>query len=148
MQFFYNSCRILFLILVERGVMRHFRFIICSPLLAVCLLFFACSSESTTNAPNPRTITVTITNLDAINAVHIYFSGGDPSEENLVHPEESIITMVLANRLGHMVTVYVTQDKPGSLPFYSLSIRISQTSWDSGKAELHWTGSQIVPVGW
>ncbi|MGD9345705.1 MAG: hypothetical protein PVH84_07570 [Candidatus Aminicenantes bacterium] len=111
-------------------------------------MFFACGSDSTTGTPNPRTITVTIKNLQADTAVHIFIGGGEPSDENLVLPKESIIAMVFAPRLGHTVTVYVAQDKPGSLPSYSRDVRVTQTAWESRTAELHWTGRAIIPVGW
>ncbi len=128
--------------------MRKFWIVSGGSFLTVCFLFFACGSDHTTGAPDPRTITVTIKNLDARYAVHIYIGDGEPSDENLVLPKESNIAMVFAPQIGHTVTVYVAQDKPGSLPFYSLGIRITQTAWDSREAELHWTGAQIVPVGW
>lgn len=116
--------------------------------MAGCFLFFACGSDSTTGAPNPRTITVTIKNLDSLRAVHIYIGEGEPSDENLVPPKESIITMVFVPRMGYNFTVYVAQDKPGSLPSYSRGVRVTQTSWESRAAELHWTGGAIIPVGW
>jgi hypothetical protein len=128
--------------------MRNFRSFFACILAAVLFLFVACGSDSTTGTPNPRTITVTIRNLGALNAVHIYIGGGEPSDENLVLPKESIISMVFAPRMGHTVTVYVAQDKPGSIPFYSFSVRITQVSWDSREAELQWTGLEIIPVGW
>jgi hypothetical protein len=149
MHFFYVWCKILFLILTDRGVMRHFRFIIMSSFLAVFLLFFACGSDDTTSTPNPRTITVTINNLDTISAVHVYFDLEEPGEENLVPPKDSIIAQILARRMGHSVTVHVAEgDKPGSPAFYSRSVRVTQTSWDSGEAELRWTGTEIIPLGW
>jgi len=148
MQFFCVSCRILSLILICRDEVRNIRSIFMCILVALLFLLSGCGSDSTTAAPNPRTITVTIRNLNLSEAVHIYFDGGDPSDENLVGPSESIISMVYAPRIGHMVTVYAAQDKPGSIPFYSLSVRITQTSWDSRQAELHWTGAQIIPLGW
>lgn len=117
-------------------------------LVAGCLFFGDCGTNSSTSAPEPRTIAVTIRNLDAINAVHIYIGEGEPSDANLVRPNESILSMVLALRIGYIVSVYVAQDKPGSLPFYSSSVRITQLSWDSMEAEIHWTGSEIVPLGW
>lgn len=128
--------------------MRNSRFVFGCSLVASLLLFFACNSDSTTSSPNPRTITVTIKNLDVVRAVHIYIGEGDPSEENLVLPNESIISMVLAPQIGHVITVYVAKNRPGSIPFYSLNVRVSQTAWDSREAELHWTGGEIVPVGW
>jgi hypothetical protein len=91
---------------------------------------------------------VNIRNLDEINAVHIYIDGGEPNDENLVLPKETIIAMVFAPRIGHSVTVYVAQNKIGSIPFYSASVRVTPTSWDSREAELHWTGNEIIPVGW
>jgi hypothetical protein len=126
--------------------MNLFRSIFVCILVAIFLV--SCSSDNTTSAPNPRTITVTIRNLDVVNAVHIYIGQGEPSDQNLVLPKESIISMVFVPRIGHSVTVYVAQDKPGSLPFFSLNVRVTQTSWDSREAELHWTGGEIVPVGW
>ena len=148
MKLFCNSCKILSFILTDRGEMRSYRFVFACSLMAGCLLFFACAGDSTTSAPNPRTITVTIKNLDQFNAVHIYIGEGDPSDENLVNPKESIVTMVFVPRIGYNVTVYVAQDKPGSLPSYSRDIRVTQTAWESRVAELHWTGASIIPVGW
>jgi len=116
--------------------------------ILVAIFLVGCGSDKPTSTPNPRTITVTIRNLDAVNAVHIYIGEGEPSEENLVLPKESIISMVFALQIGYIVTVYVAQNKPGSLPFFSLNVRVTQTSWDSREAELHWTGGEIVPVGW
>lgn len=148
MQFFCVSCRILSLILICLDDMRNFRSIFAYILVALLFLCSGCGGDSTTGTPNPRTITVTIRNLSLSEAVHIYFDGGDPNDENLVLPSESIISMVYAPQIGHTVTVYVAQDKPGSIPFYSLSVRITQTSWDSRQAELQWTGAQIIPSGW
>jgi len=81
-------------------------------------------------------------------AVHIYIGDGEPNDENLVLPKESLITMVHALRLGYTVTVHVAQDKPGSLPFYSRDVRVAETAWETRVAELRWTGKEIIPVGW
>jgi hypothetical protein len=117
--------------------------------LAVCLLFFACGGDDTTSISNPRTLSVTIRNLDSIGAVHIYFDLEEPSEENLVQPKESIKAQVLAERIGQSVTVHVSKgDKPGAPAFYSTNVRVTQTSWDSGEAELRWTGTEIISIGW
>jgi hypothetical protein len=128
--------------------MRDFRSLFACIFVAIFFLCAGCGSDSTTGTPNPRTITVTIRNFSAHNAVHIYVGEGEPNDENLVLPKESIISMVFAPRMGHTVTVYVALDKPGSIPFYSSSVRITKASWDSREAELRWTGSEIIPVGW
>lgn len=129
--------------------MKSFLSIFGCSLLAVCLLFFACGSDSPTTTPNPRTITVTIKNLEATGSVHVYFDLEEPAEENLVPPQDSIITQVFARQMGHFVAVHVAEaDKPGSFVLYSTNVRVTQTSWDSKEAELHWTGKTIIPLGW
>jgi len=149
MQFYCVSCRILSLILIGRGVMKSFWSIFGCALLAVCFLLFACGSDSTTTTPNPRTITVTIKNLEATGSVHVYFELEEPTEENLVPPQDSIIAQVLARQIGHSVAVYVAEaDKPGGFALYSTNVRVTQTSWDSKEAELQWTGKTIIPLGW
>jgi hypothetical protein len=118
-------------------------------LLAVCLLLCACSSDTTTSVTNPRSITVSIKNLENNRSVHVYFNQGEPSEENLVSPRGEIITQISVQNIGQSVTVHVAEgDKAVSIPFYSRDVRVTQTSWDSRQAELHWTGSSITPVGW
>ncbi len=149
MQFFCVSCRILSLILIDRGVMTNFKSLFGCSLLAVCLLFFACGSDNTTGTSNPRTITVTIKNLETARSVHVYFDLEEATEENLVPPKDSIIAQVLARQLGQSVTVHVAEgDKPGGIAFYSTTVRVTQTSWDSREAELQWNGAEIIPVGW
>ena len=149
MQFFYISCRILFLMLTDRNVMKYFRFVCACSFLSVCLQFFACGSDSTNGTSNPRTITVMIWNLEARGAVHVYFDLEEPTDENLVQAQESIIALILARQIGQSVTVHVAEgDKPKAPAFYSRSIRVTQTSWDSREAELHWTGAEIIPLGW
>jgi hypothetical protein len=129
--------------------MTIFKFTFRYFLLAVCVLFFACGSDSTTSSPNPRTITVTIKNLDTIGSVHVYFDLEEPTEENIVPPRDSIIAQVLARQLGHSVAVHVADgDKQGGFAFYSTNVRVTQTSWDSKEAELQWTGAEIIPVDW
>ena len=129
--------------------MKSFWSIFGCSLLAVCLLFFACGGDSSTTTPNPRTITVTIRNLDNIGSVHVYFDVEEPGEANLVSPRDSIIAQVLARQMGHSVAVHVAKgDKPGGVAFYSTNIRVTQTSWDSREAELQWNGITIIPLGW
>ena len=129
--------------------MRHFRLIIRCSFIAVCLLFFACGSDNTTSTSNPRTIVVTIRNLETTSAVHVYFDAEEPSEANLIPPQGSIIAQVLARQIGQSVAVNVAEgDKPVSEAFYTRSVRVTQTSWDSREAELQWTGAEIIPVGW
>ncbi len=129
--------------------MKSFWSIFGCSLLAVCLLFFACGSDSTTTTPNPRTITVTIKNLETTGSVHVYFDLEEPAEANLVPPQDSIIAQVLANQIGHSVAVHVADgDKQGGFAFYSTNVRVTQTSWDSREAELQWTGKTIIPLGW
>lgn len=118
-------------------------------LLAVCLLFFACGSDSPTTTPNPRTITVTIKNLETTGSVHVYFDLEEPTEENLVPPQDSIIAQVLARQMGHSVAVHVAEgDKPGEFVLYSTNVMVTQSSWDSKEAELQWTGKTIITLGW
>lgn len=149
MLFFCVWCRILFSIMIVCGVMRHFRFILKCAFFAVCLVFFACGSDSTTGTSNPRTIVVTIKNLETAASVHVYFDMGEPSEANLIPPQDSIIAQVFARQMGQSVTVNVAEgDKPGAPAFYSRSVGVTQTSWDSREAELQWTGVEIIPVGW
>jgi len=129
--------------------MKSFWSIFGCSLLAVCLLFFACGSDSTTTTPNPRTITVTIKNLTPASSVHVYFDLEEPNEANLVSPQDSIIAQVFARQMGHSVTVHVADgDKQGGFAFYSTNVRVTQTSWDSKEAELQWTGKTIIPLGW
>ena len=135
--------------MIVRGVMRHFRLIFKCALFAVCLVFFACGSDSTTGTSNPRTIVVTIKNFETADSVHVYFDMEEPSEANLIPPRDSIIAQVLVGQLGQSVTVNVAEgDRPGEPAFYSRSVRVTQTSWDSREAELQWTGVEIIPVGW
>jgi hypothetical protein len=92
---------------------------------------------------------VTIKNLEATSSVHVYFGFEEPGEENLVPPQDSIIAQVLVRQLGQSVTVNVAEgDKPGGDAFYSTTVRVTQTSWDSREAELRRTGAEIIPVGW
>ena len=137
MHFFYASCRISSLILDDRGVMRNFGLVSCFYLLTVCILLFACGSDRTTSTPNPRTIAVTIKNLEARNSVHVYVDLEEPSEEKLVLPQDSIIAQILTRHIGWSVTVYVSKgDKSEAPAFYSTNVRVTQTSWDSREAEL------------
>jgi hypothetical protein len=129
--------------------MKSFWSIFECSLLAVCLLLFACGSDSTAPTPNPRTITVTIKNCEGRGSVHVYFDLEEPTEENLVPPQDSIITQIFARQMGHTVAVHVAEaDKPGGFVLYSTNVRVTQTSWDSKEAELHWTGKTIIPLGW
>jgi len=129
--------------------MKSFWSIFGCALLAVCFLLFACGSDSTTTTPNPRTITVTIKNLETASSVYIYFDLEEPAEGNLVPPQDSIIAQVFVNQIGHSVAVHVADgDKPGGFDLYSTSVRVTQTSWDSKQAELQWTGKTIIPLGW
>ena len=149
MHFFCVSCRILFLILVDQGVIRKFQLIFGSSLLAVCLLCFACGSDSTTSTSNPRTISLTIRDLGTTSSVHVYFDMEKPSEANLIPSQDHIIPQGLVRQIGQSVAVHVAEgDKPGSGAFYSRNVRVTQTSWDSREAELQWTGTEIIPVGW
>jgi hypothetical protein len=129
--------------------MSSFRFTFGCLLLVFCLLFFACGSDSTTGTTNPRTITVTIRNLESSSSVHIYFDLEEPSEANLVPPRDFIIAQVFASQIGHSTIVNLAEgDKPGVGAFYTRNVRVTQTSWDSWEAELQWTGAVIIPVGW
>lgn len=118
-------------------------------LLTVFVLSLACSSDKTTSPTNPRTIVVTVRNLESVSSVHVYFDLEEPTEENLIPPKGNIIAQVEARQMGQSKTVHVAKgDKPGAPAFYSTTVRVTQTSWDSREAELRWTGVEIVPVGW
>ena len=118
-------------------------------LLTVFVLLIACSSDKTTSPKNPRSIVVTIKNLESVKSMHIYFDLDEPTDENLVPPKDSIITQVEARQIGQSKTVHVAEgDKRGAPAFYSTTVRVTQNSWESREEELQWTGVEIVPVGW
>ncbi len=134
--------------MTDRGIMRHFRLIIRCSFIAVCLLFFACGSDSTTGAPNPRTLTLAIKNLKATDAVHVYFETGQPGPDNLVNPQSSIQTIILAHGVGHIFSVYVDDAAdPGGTALLTINVEVTATSYNSGTAELQWTGTDLLGIG-
>jgi hypothetical protein len=118
-------------------------------ILLLIISFSACGSENTSATDQSRNITVTIRNLEDSRAVHIYFETEQPSSSNLVNPESSIQSTILAHRIGHKFSVYVDDAAdPGGTALLTTNVEVSDQSWNSQTAELHWTGSELLRIGW
>ena len=127
---------------------------ICKFLLPLCILlliltFNSCSSESGADTPESRNITVTIRNLEDQRAVHVYFETEQPNSNNLVNSQSSIQKTILAHRVGHIFSVYVDDAAdPGGTALLTTNVEVTSTSYNSGTAELHWTGTDLLRIGW
>lgn len=127
---------------------------ICKLIFPLCILllvitFNSCESSSGAETPDSRNITVTLRNLEDSRAVHIYFETESPSSENLINPGSSIQKIVLAHRIGHKFTVYVIDAAdPEGTPLLTTNVEVTATSFNSGTAEIHWTGSDLLRIGW
>lgn len=124
-----------------------FFFSLCVLLLIIS--FFACSGENTSATEQSRNITVTLRNLEESRAVHIYFETEQPSSSNLVNPQSSIQSTILAHRIGHKFSVYVDDAAdPGGTALLTTNVEVTEQSWNSQTAELHWTGTDLLRIGW
>ncbi len=118
-------------------------------ILLLIITFNSCSSESGADTPESRNIVVTIRNLEDQRAVHVYFETEQPSAENLVNPQSSIEKTILAHRVGHIFSVYVDDAAdPGGTALLTTNVEVTSASFNSGTAELHWTGSELLRIGW
>ncbi len=127
---------------------------ICKLILPLCILlliltFNSCSDSSGAETPDSRNITVTLRNLEDSRAVHIYFETDKPDSTNLVNPGSSIQKTVLAHRIGHKFTVYVHDAaNPEGTALLTTNVEVTSVSFNSGTAELHWTGTDLLRIGW
>ena len=113
------------------------------------MFFSACASDSENLTPTARDLVVTLRNLDDA-AVHMFFEGNNVSPENLVNPQSSIQVTVTMQRVGHLYSFYVYDAAdPEGVPIWTeVSIVVSEQSYNSQTAELHWTGDELLKVGW
>ncbi len=95
-------------------------------------------SDITTGTTNPKTITVKISNLEATGAVHVYFAKEQPSSSNLVNPQSSIKSKILAHRIGYIVSVYVDDaENPEGVALSPTNVEVTAMFFNSKTAELH-----------
>lgn len=117
-------------------------------ILLLIVTFNSCSSESGADTPESRNIVVTILNSDEI-AVHVYFETEQPSDSNRIEPGSSIQSTILAHRVGHIFSVYVDDAAdPGGVPLITTNVEVTAQSYNSGTAELEWTGDDLLRRGW
>ena len=129
--------------------MKISRFFLPLCILLLIITFNSCSSSSGAETPESRNITVTIRNLEDQRAVHVYFETEQPDSTNLVNPESSIQKTILAHRIGHIFSVYVDDAAdPGGTALLTTNVEVTSASYNSGTAELHWTGSDLLRIGW
>jgi len=127
---------------------------ICKIILPLCLLlliitFISCSGDSGSSSPTSRNIVVTIRNLEDQRAVYIYFETEQPASSNLVNPQSSIQTTIIAHRVGHRVSIYVKDASDlDLLPLVTTNVVVTEASFNSGTAEVQWTGTEILFIGW
>ena len=115
------------------------------------ILFFSCGSEErTTSTETSRDIVVTLRNLEEERDVHMFFEGYKVGPENLVNSQSSIQTTITAHRVGHKFSFYVVDAAdPEGVPLWTTtSIEVTEQSYNSQAAELHWTGDTLLFVGW
>ena len=118
-------------------------------ILLLIIAFNSCSSESGADTPESRNIVVTIRNLETDRAVHVYFETEQPSDSNRVEPQQSIESTILAHRIGHIFSVYVDDAAdPGGTALLTTNVEVTAASYNSGTAELHWTGDTLLRIGW
>ncbi len=135
--------------ILEENGMKIPRFILPLCILLLIITFNSCSSSSGAESPDSRNIVVTLRNLEVSRAVHIYFETEKPDSENLVNPESSIQKTILAHRIGHIFSVYVDDAAdPGGTALLTTNVEVTATSFNSGTAELHWTGTELLRIGW
>lgn len=129
--------------------MKIYKLILPLCILLLIITFNSCSSSSGAETPDSRNIAVTIRNLEDQRAVHVYFETYKPSDENLVNPGSSIVTNITAHRIGHIFSVYVDDAAdPGGTALLTTNIEVTSASFNSGTAELHWTGDDLLRIGW
>ena len=129
--------------------MKLGRFFLPLCILLLIVTFYSCSSESGAETPQSRNIVVTIRNLEDQRAVHVYFETEQPSSSNLVNPQASIQANILAHRVGHIFSVYVDDAAdPGGTALLTTNVEVTETSYNSGTAELQWTGTELLRIGW
>ena len=118
-------------------------------LLLIVISFSACSSSSGADTPESRNIVVTLRNLEDQRGVHIYFETDQPDSANLVNPQASIQKTILAHRIGHIFSVYVDDAAdPGGTALWTTNVEVTSASFNSGTAELLWTGNDLLRIGW
>ncbi len=133
----------------EDGMKIYKCFLLLGILLLIVIAFSACSSSSGADTPESRNIVVTIRNLEDQRAVHVYFETDQPDSTNLVNPQSSIQKTILAHRVGHMFSIYVDDAAdPGGTALLTTNVEVTETSYNSGTAELHWTGDDLLRIGW
>jgi hypothetical protein len=129
--------------------MKIHRFILPLCILLLVITFNSCESSSGAETPDSRNITVTLRNLEDSRAVHIYFETDQPDSTNLVNPQSSIQKTLTAHRIGHRFTVYVDDAAdPGGTALLTTNVEVTSASFNSGTAELHWTGDDLLRIGW
>ena len=129
--------------------MKITRFILPLCILLLIITFNSCSSSSGAETPQSRNIAVTIRNLENQRAVHVYFETYQPNEANLVNAGSSIVTNISAARIGHIFSVYVDDAAdPGGTALLTTNVEVTSASYNSGTAELHWTGDDLLRIGW
>jgi len=129
--------------------MKVYRFIFPLCVLLLIISFSCCSSENTSANSESRNITVTLRNLEEVRAVYIYFETEQPSSSNLVNPQSSITATILAHRIGHKFSVYVDDAaNPGETALLTTNVEVTEQSWNSRTAELQWTGTELLRIGW
>ena len=117
-------------------------------ILLLVIAFNLCKSESGAETPQSRNVVVTIRNSDQI-AVHVYFETEQPASNNLVNPGSSIQSTILAHRVGHIFSVYVDDAaNPGGTALLTTNVEVTSASFNSGTAELEWTGTELLRIGW
>jgi len=129
--------------------MKIFKFALPLCILILIITFNSCSSSSGADTPTSKNIAVTLRNLEDARGVHIYFETEQPNDNNLVNPESSIVKEIVAHRIGHIFSVYVDDAAdPGGTALLTTNVEVSSASYNSGTAELHWTGSELLRIGW
>lgn len=127
--------------------LNKFFFPLC--ILLLILIYSSCGGENTSATEQSRNITVTIRNLEESRAVYIYFETEQPADSNLVQPQSSIQSVILAHRIGHKFSVYVDDgDNPGGTALLTTNVEVTEQSWNSQTAELQWTGTDLLRIGW
>jgi hypothetical protein len=128
--------------------MKISRLILPMCLFLLIITFISCS-ESGSSTPTSRNIVVTLRNLEDQRAVHIYFETEQPAASNLVNPQSSIETTIIAHRVGHRLSVYVKDASDLELlPLETTNVVVTEASYNSGTAEVHWTGTELQFIGW
>jgi len=127
--------------------LKIFRGILIIGLVGVLLCLGACKSDS--DEGGPRTITVTIRNMEAVRTIHVFFETDSPREQNRIAPGASIETVIQAQAVGWGLAVYVKD--AADLEGYYLTtdqITVGETSWANGVAEIQWDGTDLNMINW